>query len=131
MVYFDTSYLCIRWDSEINSVLMEWKSFVFGNDFRQGLNKGLELAREKRASRWLADLRKLGVVSQEDQQWSNQDWFPRALAQGIRSMAIVVPENVVAKWSVERIMQKAEEQPLVVTYLASVEEARQWLRSTA
>ena len=129
MVYFDEPFLTIRWDSITQCVVMEWKKFVLGEDFRKGLDKGLELVKEKQSKRWLADLRSIGVVAQEDQDWSNTNWFPRALAAGLTHMAIVVPENVIAKWSVDRIMNKVENTNLTVHYFDGVEKAKQWLRS--
>lgn len=129
MVYLDEPYLTIRWNTQIQSVVMEWKKFVKGDDFRAGLDKGLELVREKRAKRWLADLRQIGVVAQEDQDWSNQDWFPRAVRAGLTHMAIVYPENIVARWSVERIITRVEGTDLVIHYFDNVEKARFWLIS--
>lgn len=95
MVYFNESYLTIHWDELYQCVWMEWKAFAKGENFRTGLNKGLELVIQKKTSRWLADTRNLKVVAQDDQRWTNEDWFPRALAAGVRSMAIVTPK---ARW---------------------------------
>ena len=130
MIYFDRPYLTIRWDQATRSVIMEWKMFVDGDGFRDGLNTGLELLVEKRASRWLADLRKLEVVTADDQKWSNEDWFPRAISAGIKAMAIVVPKSTIAAMSVDAIMKKAELQnrTLVTHYFDNVFDAREWLR---
>lgn len=106
---------------------MEWKAFVFGDDFRQALDKGLSIVIENDTNRWLADLRHLGVLSQADQKWSNEDWFPRAHNAGIIRMALVLPERAVAKMSVNNIMKKVDDNTLVTNYFASVEEAYKWL----
>jgi hypothetical protein len=79
----------------------------------------------------LADLRNLGVVSQDDQTWSNTDWFPRAVQGGIRYMAIVVPENVIARWSVDSIVQRVTEANLTIHYFDNTEQAKEWLRTQA
>lgn len=127
MVYFDVSYITIHWDEQLYCVIMEWKRFVEGPDFKKGLNTGLELVQEKGTHKWLADLRRLGVVTQEDQEWSNTDWFPRAITAGLTHMAIVVPHNIIAKWSVDRIMSKVEGTNLTTHYFDNVEQAREWL----
>ncbi len=129
MVYFDESYLTIQWDASIQCVVMQWKKFVEGESFRKGLDTGLKLVEEKHAKRWLADLRKLGVVTQEDQQWSNEDWFPRAINSSLQYMAIIVPENIIAKWSVDRIMTKVEGASLLTHYFDNTDKAMEWLRS--
>jgi hypothetical protein len=127
MEYFRADYLKIHWNKEIQCVWMEWKKFVKGNSFRGGLDKGLKLIIEKGSFRWLADLRLLKVVDMDDQEWSNMDWFPRAINGGIRYMAILVPKNIFAKMSVNAIMEKVASRDLTVHYFESIEEAEDWL----
>lgn len=127
MVYFNEPFLTIHWDENIKAVRMEWKQFAEGRDFQLGLDEGLALASEKNAQRWLADLRNLGPVTLADQKWSNENWFPRALAAGIRAMALVAPHKVVAQLSVRTIMSKVDDKALETAYFDDVEEARRWL----
>lgn len=127
MVHFDKPFLTIYWDNSIACVIMEWKKFVAGNDFRTGLDTGLQLIIDKRSTKWLADLRNLGVVAQEDQEWSNNNWFPRALIAGITHMAIVQPANIISKWSVDRILEKVANTNLTIHYFDDLDKARQWL----
>ena len=129
MIHFDSPYLTVHWNEEGQFVEMEWKKNAEGDDFRTGLNAGLNLVIEKKAFKWLADLRNLGVVAKEDRIWSNEDWFPRAFAAHIQYMAIVVPQSVFGKLSVNEIMQKVEYKELTVFYLEDIDEARKWLRS--
>ena len=125
----DTPYLTVHWNEEIKCVWMEWKKFVKGAGFRNGLDKGLELIIAKESSKWLADLTRLKVVDMEDQEWSNNDWFPRAIEGGIQWMAIVVPEDIFAKMSVNSIMEKVPTMQLTVHYFDSLHEAEDWLRA--
>lgn len=107
---------------------MMWKDFVHGDPFRLGLNKGLELIEEKNASLWLADLRKMQVLSLEDQDWSTNDWFPRAIKGGIRKMAIVLPESALAKMGLKNIMNKVGGIEIETSYFSSIDEAEKWLK---
>ena len=127
MEYFDSSYLTIRWIEEGGFVEMEWKKLARGDEFRHGLNMGLNLLIEKKSTKWLADLRNLGVVEKNDQIWSNEDWFPRAYAAHIKYMAIVVPQSVFAKMSMNEIMRKVDNKDLTIYYHEEIVEARRWL----
>jgi len=127
MILHDTPFLTIHWLDKVPCILMEWKKFIKGKGYRDGLDKGLELVVEREASLWLADLRKLQVIDIADQDWTNSDWFPRAIAGGITCMAIVVPEDVFAKMSVSSIMKKVEEDGLAVKYFDDKESAQNWL----
>ena len=127
MIHKEYPFITIHWDEEINTVIMEWTKFAISARFRRALNEGLDLLIEKGSHRWLADLRGLGPVGPEDQEWSNEDWFPRGIAGGITCMALVVPDSTLSKMSVETIMQKVDATNLTTRYFDSVAEARQWL----
>jgi hypothetical protein len=129
MIVFDQRYLTIHWDDDLGAVWMEWREFIDGEAFRDGLDRGLALLVKNRSSKWLADLRSLGPVSLEDQKWSNEDWFPRALASGLRTMAVVVPRKVVAKMSVHTIMSKVDDKNLTTAHFGDLGLARSWLRA--
>ncbi len=108
---------------------MQWKRYAEGQDFRSGLDAGLALVRQKGTSRWLADLRQLGPVRQDDQQWANADWFPRAIAGGVRYMALVSPRAAVARLSVKQVMSRVNDANLITAHFDDLEAARAWLRN--
>lgn len=127
--YKDYNFLNISFDPSISTVVMQWKSFAKSEDFRTGLNEGLELLKSKGTSKWLADLRDLGTVAQVDQEWSNNDWYPRAIGGGIRKMAIVMPKSVISSMSVKNILTKVEGVNIETNYFDTVEEAKKWMAS--
>lgn len=128
MIHLSEPWLQIRWDEATQSVWMEWRAYAEGSAYRDGLDVGLALLRQKKGSRWLADLRLLGPVRQVDQQWTNQDWFPRALGAGVRFMAMVSPKAAVSRLSVKQIMSKVNETRLMTAYFDDTAEAKAWLR---
>jgi hypothetical protein len=128
MVHFDESYLTISYDADSATVIMQWKSFATSEEFRKGLNEGLKLIEEKKASNWLADLRKMEAIDPEDEQWSNEDWFSRALQGGINRMAIVPSEDIFNSISVDNIMSAITGTDLVTHYFKDTEEAKSWLK---
>ncbi|MCP4542072.1 MAG: hypothetical protein GY832_33515 [Chloroflexi bacterium] len=129
MAYFDESYLAIRWDEGTRCVVMRWKKAVHGQEFRIGLEKGLELVKEKTASRWLADVRNIDALSEDDQEWSNGNWFPRVLSAGIKRNALIVPTSTLRQIAIEAIMSKVEGIDLETAYFDNVEQAKRWLDS--
>ena len=128
MAHYDEDYLTAEYDSDVDAVVMKWHDFAQGEDFREGLNAGLELVQNKGATNWLADLREMGTVSDEDQEWSNNDWFPRALESTLARMAIVQPESVVANMSVENIMQEVGDGNLTTHHFDDRTDAKEWLQ---
>lgn len=127
-VHYNAPFLTIHWDEGNRCVWMEWKQFVKGAEFREGLDKGLELLEDKAATRWLADTRSLSVLDREDQDWTIAHWFPRAIRAGLERMAIVRPSRRTPMMSVNDVMRKADLRGLAVEYFDELEDARAWLR---
>ncbi len=96
---YEKSFVNISWDEEVGCTIAEWKGFSYGEELRIGMNKILELVKVKNATKTVADLRKMRMTSQEDQDWIIKDWTPRAIAAGIKYAASLVPESQVAKSS--------------------------------
>lgn len=91
MAHDDDARLTATYDDATDTVVMERHTFVEGEPFRGELDAGLDLAKQEGAEDWLADLRDLGTVDQDD-----QDWFSRVMETTLTNMAIVHPESVVA-----------------------------------
>ena len=106
---------------------MQWRGFVQGAGFREGLDTGLKTLADHKGYRWLADLRQIGVISQADQKWSNEDWFPRAIQAGVTRMALVIPHSALARMAVNQVMSKAEGIGLVTHHFDSTDDARKWI----
>jgi hypothetical protein len=128
MAHYDEDHLTITYDPGLDGVEMDWHGFANGEAYREGLNEGLALANERGAENWLADLRDMESIPEDDQEWSNEEWFPRAIDSSLRNMAIVQPESVVANMSVDTIMEEVADGALTSHYFDDVDDAKSWLR---
>ena len=129
MNYFDKRWMTIHFDATLQAVWVEWKGYAEGEEFRAGFDRGIELLKQHKASRWLADCRQQGPITQADQHWMNHDWHPRAAAAGMRWVALVSPQMAVARMSVKSIVTRANNVELTFNHFADVESARDWLRA--
>ena len=130
MIYFESNFLDISYDESINAVIMNWKSFTTFDELKQGLNKGLELLASKKARKWLGNVCKLGALGEDEQRWSNNDWFPRALAAGVKKMAVVVSTDIFNQMTVEEIMVKIPEIDLNSQTFDNFDKAYYWLKAS-
>ena len=127
-VYFnEPGLVTVGWSSTAQMVHVEWKSSVNGSQLRTAIERGVVALSKNHGSRWLADCQSLGPISEEDQEWLDQDWFPRALAAGLRRMAIVLPWQDVARMNVEDIMGRVPETQMERAYFETVWRAQEWL----
>lgn len=127
-VYFSRPGVAlVRWDSASRSVETEWQGWADPDEFKAVLEAGLRALEEHPRSLGLVDCRKQKVVQQADQDWVNRNWFPRALATGLRRLAVIVPTSGLALMNVTDVLKRAEGAELDVAYFAAADEARAWL----
>lgn len=124
--FYDSPYATIYWNAKYNCVQTYWKGFVEGRNLREAMDKGLEILQTKKAPFWLADLRKLGVISQADQEWISRDWFPRAMQIGLTKRATILPEKAVGKMSVNRVSEQMNNRRVESAIFQEVGEAYYW-----
>lgn len=107
MIYFmNEPHLKIWWDESHEVARAEWHGFLQGQKLRDGLNRTIDFVKMKKATSYLVDLRDFKVITKEDQQWINEDWFPRMMATPLEKMAVIQPASVVAKMSYNQVINK-------------------------
>lgn len=130
-VYFNLpGVTVVRWDPACGAVHLESQGWANSAEFQAASEAVIVALKDHRASRFLGDGRNLKAVKQADQDWMTQDWMPRALAAGLRHMALVVPESAVAHTNLEQMVNRVPGSALDVSYFATVDEARAWLNQS-
>jgi hypothetical protein len=128
-MHFDSAAGTVDWDDYAQAVCVTWKQFAEGEEFRAVVNAGVELLLQKKARRWLGDLRNLGAVAQADQKWSAESWFPRATAGGMAYLALISPRKIVAQMAVKTFMNKVNGKDLYIGNFDDLQTARDWLKA--
>ena len=117
----------VGFDEATRAVIVEWFMTPDSHEFKTVLNHGLELARQHGATKWIGDTRELGMIDPNDQDWANQDWFPRAIHSGIKDMGVVISDDVLSKMTVEDIMNEVKDLGFTSRYFSTLEEAKDWI----
>ena len=117
----------VTWDRTLKAVHIEWENGTNPAFFTACLETGLRVLKDHQGSRWLADCRNLRPVRPSEQEWLDQDWFPRVLTAGLTRMAVVEAKSAIAKRSVKDILGRVSNTSLDAAYFATVDEAGQWL----
>ena len=133
MVHLDTPNALVMWDPDSRSVVLEWRNFVYGDEYRGALNAVLEALRTNGSNKVLSDSRRMKAISQDDQEWLLKDWVPRAGKAGLRHMAIVLPKSALGQMTLQRLAQAGPDKRLVssdgTSYFETIEEAKRWFQS--
>jgi hypothetical protein len=96
-------------------------------NFHLILNRGVELLIEHGAVKWLADTRAIGPFSEEQGQWLNEEWIPRAIASGWKYWALVVPEAIKARMDIFEHMSFFEGKGIWINVFTDADLAKDWL----
>jgi hypothetical protein len=128
MIYYESPQAKVSWNEELKAAVLEWKCFAQGEQYRTPCQKASELLKEKKAVKMLLDNRKMSVIHSDDQAWVAQVIHPQNIAAGMKYVASVTPEKVIAKASIKRAVGEVlKNGEFFSESFDSVEEANQWL----
>ena len=117
----------IGYDAAVGCVTMTWRGRAAGAPFREANEAVLHEIRKRGARRLLGDIERLETIAPADQRWLGQDWIPRTIAAGLRSVALVTPAFELGHAPV-RLVGEALPPGLELEYFDDLEAARGWLR---
>ena len=100
-----------------------------GTDFRDLLMAGYEMLRRNRCTKWLSDDRKHTVLSEADEKWAREEWFPLVAKAGFRYWAVVNPEKAVGQMQMKQNVKFMQMGGVTAAFFSTVEEAMAWLKT--
>lgn len=125
----ETDYATLWYYPESKIVHHEFHRFIYGDKFREVLNTGLEVLRERGGKKWLSDDRKNSALPKADSEWGLNDWNPRVFEAGWRYWAVVMPDKVVGQMNLDWLMRENISQGLTVKAFEDPDEALEWLET--
>src|SRR5262245_52685267 len=122
-MFFQTDYVTITWDSEIEAVFSVWQGYTGGGlgKVQTGYQKIIELLIEKKSHRWVSDIRKLKVVDPADQVWIATTAHEELVKAGLTVLAVVMPENILAQVSIKQISNRLGEEAIPQAFFSELE----------
>ncbi len=129
-VYFSRyGVAVVTWDPTLQAVYTEAQSWADPSELAAVLEAGLQALTEHGGSRWLADGRNMKVLKQSDQDWIVQEFYPRAVAAGLKRIALVILRSGLAMATVEQLAHRLPAAQVEVAFFPTLDEARSWLNS--
>jgi len=128
MAYFDEDFATVEYDDYCGAVVGRMTEFAEGEQFKEYMEAIIDGIEDTGSDKVLADSSQFdAALTQEDQAWSVTDWSPRAQDAGVEHMALVMPEAVVAKMSIDNVVEMADDTINRGLY-DDVDEAKEWLK---
>ena len=117
---YKSEFCDVRYLPEKNVVLVTWKKFCCGEDYRAPLMYALNIIREYRCS-YAADTRSGFENNPEDTQWVEDFFMPEAVKRGCDRICFIVDESNSLKRELEG-QQAASENIIPFVYYNSIDE---------
>jgi hypothetical protein len=126
-VYFNRPGVAVvTWDPTLKAVYADVQGWADLIELAALLEAGLQAQTEHRGSQWLADDRNMKPIKQSDQDWIVEEFVPRALADGLRRIALVISSES-ARTTIDQLVARSPAASVEVAYFANLNEARSWL----
>ncbi len=125
----ETEYATLWYYPEDKIVHHQFHKFIHSDEFRKMLMNGVDVFKQYGADKWLSDDRLNGAMTAEDIQWGQDVWTPAVFAAGWKYWAIMMPDKVVGKMSMRRLIDQYSEMGVTVDIFDDTDEALKWLRS--
>jgi hypothetical protein len=115
--------------SELHAIMSVWKGiYVEGDRLKEIFNQLINSLEQKNCSVIVADAREMKIISYHDQQWTVNDWYPRAVKAGFRNQGLVLSQDTFNEVTVKKISQKYDDAVITTEYFSTPSEAIEWAR---
>jgi hypothetical protein len=126
-VYLDKPWLAVRWDADHRCVVAEFRAFANSAEFRAGCRSIIAAIKDRKAVSLISDNRRLEGVTNEDQLWLRDTWFPLAVATGLTRIATVLAAHGLGRIASEEIIRRPGHDQLLIRTFVSLPEALSWV----
>ncbi len=124
----------LYYDEQTPCFIIDWKGFQKMESVKPFCEKITKILEEKRKENpnltaFIGNTLKLEVLSESIQNYWNEEWNPAMYEAGGRFLAVIVPSNVFAQFSVDKYVDSAKDnmKEIQVRFFDDVDNAKEWL----
>lgn len=109
-------------------LVVAYKSRASNEEYRVNLAKQVEMVKQHRIVKAVFDLRKMGVLSAENQQYTSEVYMPQITKAGLKHSALIVPEDIFGEASAKNVTSRVKNEVIFsVHYFKDFEQALTWV----
>jgi hypothetical protein len=128
-LFYKSDECDIYYNADLHIIQSRWKGiYVEGERLREIFNELINALKLRHASIIIADAREMLIITQQDQQWTIDDWYPRAIQAGFRYQGLILSKNTFNELTVKKISNKYDRAIITTQYFQSPSDALDWVR---
>ena len=129
--FYENKFMAVHYDETLNLVIEQWKDYqnlkLTKESYQEGAQGLLTAIEANKATKWLAVLTELKVLSIENQHWFAEHIFPKAIKAGITQIAVLNAKDIFGLVATKNILRKMGT-GITLENFDSYDKAIQWLR---
>ncbi|MBN1471547.1 MAG: hypothetical protein JW925_07190 [Syntrophaceae bacterium] len=125
----ENEHITLWYYPETKIIHHQFHKYIYGDEFRKGLNAGVEAMKKYGAIKWLSDDRNNMALPLDDVEWAKTDWFPRTLKAGWKYWALVQPAKAIGQLNMKQFTETYSKLGITVNVFSNPDEAMKWLES--
>ncbi|TGL62831.1 hypothetical protein [Leptospira sarikeiensis] len=129
MVVFESPTGKTEWIEDKKIVKMTQVGKNTGDSLKKCLDTGLDALIKNKAYKWMSDNREMSVHAQEDYDWINNDWTPRAIKSGWKKWALIQPKTALSAISEKKFVDFFASHGIEVKIFEAPEDGLTWLQN--
>ena len=124
--HFENEFISIKYLPEKKYIAEVWKDFGEDSQVKFVKNKFTEILKSAKTSLYLSDLTGFKGASPEIQRWVRDVWFAETYNAGLRTIAILVGEDIFANFSVKTAISGDYGKKMNLQKFVTIEAAEKW-----
>ena len=129
-VYLDKPYVKVFWDSSSKVLASVWKGFSTFDEISSIGFRILDAVIFEKATKVLYDAREMEILDNDSEKYIGGVFTKEMVGAGVKYAAVVLPEDVFAKYSIDNIQQTIiSNKKASVNYFKSLSMAIKWLEN--
>ncbi len=125
-VLFKHEKAVLQYNEDTNAIELIWKKFQDEATYKLMFTKGVEVLKERKATGWLSDIRNEGVVGPATSKWMQEEILPKAIANGLKKIAVVMDADIFKEFYLNNIKKNTGNS--MMRHFDSMESAHNWLK---
>jgi hypothetical protein len=127
-VVFDNGKMTIWYYDDYKIIHHRFNKLTYGQYYKDGFLKGLEVMKENNAVKWLSDNGETQVLRKEDLEWAAENWRPKMIEAGWKYWAVIKPESAAGKLLFDKFIKMYEKLGVTLKFFDDVDTALTWLK---
>ncbi len=129
LLIYDQPHIKIYVHEDLEAVHLMWQGFALSAEFREAIEFSLEELISRGYHRMIADNRMAKAIDPLDQKWLYEEWFPKAIASGLRNSAVLTSTSNLNKYASDSISNAVNGDSFQACNFTDFDDACAWLKS--